>query len=199
MKRRRWDQLAAGVSLLLLGILAAGTWYLAMLSARNGAGGQVRTPPGEPDYFLEDAVFTRVGADGEPAYRIATERLLHFPEDGSSTWRLPVLISVDPRKPHVTVHADQGHSNADGSHTVLTGNVVLVRAAMDDEPEMTIRTEKVSIDSATGIARSDRAVRIERGHSVLTGTGMEFDNTARTLKVDADVVLTLQPAPGARR
>lgn len=199
MKRRRWDQLAAGVSLLLLGILAAGTWYLAMLSARNGADRQVRTPPGEPDYFLEDAVFTRVGADGEPVYRISTRRLLHFPDDGTSTWRQPVLISVDPQKPRVTVHADQGRSNADGSHTVLTGDVVLVRAAMDDEPEMTIRTEEVSIDSTTGIARSEKAVRIERGHSTLTGTGMEFDNTARTLKVDADVVLTMQPTRETQR
>lgn len=199
MKRRRQEQLAAGVSLLLLGILAAGTWYLALLSSRNGATPHGRTPPGEPDYFLDDAVFTRVGVDGEPVYRISAQRMLHFPQDGASTWRLPVLISVDPRKPRVTVRADQGRSNADGTRTVLTGNVVMVRAATRGKPEMTIHTQEASIDTTTGVARSRRAVRIERGLSVLTGTGMEFDNTARTLKVDADVVLTMQPAQGADR
>lgn len=198
MRRRSWDQLAAGISLLLLAGLAAGTWYLALVADRDEASSGARTPTGEPDYFLDEAVFTRINLHGDPVYRMSAEHLLHFPDDGSSVYRAPVLVGVDPSKPRVTVRADRGRSNADGSLTVLTGNVVLVREPTQDEPRMTIRTEKVTIHSETEIARSDQPVRIERGNSVLTGVGMEFDNAARSLKVDSRVSLTWQPPQTSR-
>lgn len=198
MRRRNWDQLAAGVSLLLLAGLAAGTWYLALQSQRDDARARARAPTGEPDYFLDDAVFTRIDVHGNPVYRISAVHLLHYPEDGASEYQSPVLVSVDPDRPRVTVRADRGRSNADGSQTVLTGDVVLVRAPLDDEPRMTIRTEQVTIYSDTQIARSDQPVRIERGTSVLTGVGMEFDNAARSLKVDSQVTFTWQRPPASR-
>ncbi len=198
MRRRSWEQLAAAVSLVLLAGLAAGTWYLALLADREETGAASRTPPGEPDYFLDDAVFTRINLDGEPVYRMSADHLLHFPDDGTSTYESPYLVSLDPDKPRVTVRAERGRSNADGTETLLTGNVVLVRAASEREPKMTIRTEKVTIYSDTEIARSDQPVRIERGASVLTGVGMEFDNAARSLKVDSQVTLTWQPPPPSR-
>jgi len=198
MRRRNWDQLAAGVSLLLLAALAAGTWYLALQSGRNDARGRPRAPAGEPDYFLDDAVFTRINVHGDPVYRISAEHLLHYPEDGTSVYQAPVLVSVDPAQPRVTVRAEQGRSNADGSQTVLTGNVVLVRAPTAKEPRMTIHTEKVTIYSDTQVAQSDQPVRIERGTSVLTGVGMEFDNAARSLKVDSQVTFTWQPPQTSR-
>ncbi len=198
LRRRSWDHLAAGISLVLLAGLAAGTWYLALISEREEARAGLRTPPGEPDYFLDDAVFTRINVAGDPVYRMSAEHLLHFPEDGTSVYRSPVLVSVDPARPRVTVRADQGRSNEDGSRTVLTGNVVLVRAPTENEPQMTIRTEEVTIYSETEIARSDLPVRIERGTSVLTGVGMEFDNATRSLKVDSQVELTWQPPQTSR-
>ncbi len=198
MRRRNWDQLAAGVSILLLVALALGTGYLALQAQRDDARTRVRTPTGEPDYFLDDALFTRIDVHGDPVYRISAEHLLHFPEDGTSLYRAPVLVSVDPAHPRVTVHADQGRSNADGSQTILTGDVVLVRAPTESEPQMTIRTEKVTIYSDTQIAQSDLPVRIERGTSVLTGVGMEFDNAARSLKVDSQVTFTWQPPQTSR-
>lgn len=200
MRRRSWDHLAAGISLVLLAGLAAGTGYLALVADRQDVRTSARTPPGEPDYFLDDAVFTRININGDPVYRMSAEHLLHFPEDGASVYRSPVLVSVDPAKPRVTVRADHGRSNADGTETVLTGNVVLVREPTEREPRMTIRTEKVTIylESDTEIARSDQPVRIERGDSVLTGVGMEFDNSARSLKVDSQVSLTWQPPQTSR-
>lgn len=198
MRRRSWENLAASVSVVLLAVLAAGTWYLALLSGRDAARAGARTPSGEPDYFLDDAVFTRIDIRGEPVYRISTEHLLHFPEDGTSVYESPLLVSLDPARPKVTVRAEQGHSNADGSQTILSGNVVLVRSPTNDEPQMTIHTEKVTVFSDTGIARSDQPVRIERGTSVLTGVGMEFDNAAHSLKVDSQVRFTWRPPQTSR-
>ncbi|MCL4184275.1 MAG: LPS export ABC transporter periplasmic protein LptC, partial [Burkholderiaceae bacterium] len=185
--------LAAALSVTLLLALAAGTYYLAQVSLRGAATDVGRAVVHEPDYFVEDALFTRINARGEPAFRISAERMLHFPDDQSTTYEMPVLVSLDPSRPPVTIRADQGRSSAGGEETLLQGNVVLVRAQTQAEPAMTIRTESVTVYSETEIARTDLPVRIERGESVLTGVGMEFNNAARSLKVDSRVQLTWQP------
>jgi lipopolysaccharide export system protein LptC len=193
MKPRLYDRLAAALSVTLLLALAAGTYYLAQVSLRGAATDVGRAVTHEPDYFVEGVVFTRINAQGAPAFRISAERMLHFPDDQSTTYDMPVLVSLDPARPRVTIRADRGRSNEGGEETLLQGNVVMVRAQTQDEPTMTIRTESATIHSKTEIARTDLPVRIERGQSVLTGVGMEFNNAARSLKVDSRVHLTWQP------
>ncbi|MCC7059595.1 MAG: LPS export ABC transporter periplasmic protein LptC [Burkholderiaceae bacterium] len=194
MKTRTYDRLAAVLSLALLLTLAAGTYYLAQISMHAGA--SPRAPaPGKPDYFIDGAVFTRINLQGAPVFRMSAQHMLHVPADDSTSYRQPEMVSLDPEQPRLTLRADSGQSSADGVETLLTGNVVMVRAATDDEPPMTIHTERVTIFSDTEIARTDLPVRIERGTSVLTGVGMEFNNAARSLRVDSRVHLTWPPPP----
>jgi len=190
---RIYDRIAAALSMVLLLALAAGSYYLAQSSLRDTGTAATRGPTHEPDYFVEDVVFTRINASGEPVFRMSAQRMLHYPDDQSSAYDRPVLVSLDPAKPRVSLRADQGSSSAEGEETTLTGNVVLVRSETATEPAMTIRTERVTVYSETEIARTDLPVRIERGTSVLTGIGMEFNNAARSLKVDSRVQLTWQP------
>ena len=198
MKPRLHDRLAAGLSVALLLTLAAGTYYLAQTSLRDAGPAVARAPSHEPDYFVEDAVFTRINVHGDPVFRVSAERLLHYPDDESSAYEKPVFVSLDPQRPKLSLRADHGRSSADGEETLLTGNVVMVRSESATEPAMTIRTERVTIFSQTEIARTDAPVRIERGDSVLTGVGMEFNNAARSLRVDARVQLTWPPPPPPR-
>jgi lipopolysaccharide export system protein LptC len=51
---------------------------------------------------------------------------------------------------------------------------------------MQIRTEFARVFSDREVAITDRPVVVTRGQSTLTGTGMEFNNRARTLRVDAE-------------
>ncbi len=198
MTPRFYDRLAAGLSMTLLLGLAAGTYFLAQISLRDATPVSARPVAHEPDYFVEDLVFTRINAKGAPAFRVSATRMLHYPDDQSSTFESPVLVSLDPDNPRITLRADRGRTTAEGEETVLTGNVVMVRAAAASEPEMTIRTESATVFSETEIARTDLPVRIERGDSVLTGIGMEFNNAARSLRVDSRVKLTWQPPPPTR-
>lgn len=198
MTPRVYDRLAAGMSLALLLTLAAGTYFLAQMSLRETGPAVARDVAHEPDYFVEDLVFTRINTRGEPVFRVSAERMLHYPDDQSSTFDRPVMVSLDPANPRVTLRADRGRTSAEGEETVLSGNVVMVRDASASEPAMTIRTESATIYSETEIARTDQPVRIERGASVLTGVGMEFNNAARSLRVDSRVQLTWQPPPPTR-
>lgn len=198
MTPRIYDRLAAALSVVLLLALAAGTYFLAQISLRDTLPAIARAPAHEPDYFVEDVVFTRINARGEPVFRVSADRLLHYPDDQSNVYDKPLLVSLDPEKPRIDLRADQGRSSADGEETLLTGNVVMIRAESATDPVMTIRTESVTLYNESEIARTDRPVRIERGASVLTGVGMEFNNAARSLRVDSRVQLTWHPPPPSR-
>jgi len=195
---RAWDRFAALLSLLLLAVLAGGSYYLAEMSRRLATGPAPAELRHEPDYFVERLVFTRVNAEGDPAFRLSAERMVHYPDDRSTEYRNPEVVSLDPAKPLLRLVGDTGTSSADGVETHLRGNVVMTRAAGGGDPAMTVRTDHVVIYSDTEIARTDRPVVIERGGSTLTGVGMEFDNSARSLTVDSRVRGTWQPAPKTR-
>lgn len=69
MTPRVYDRLAAGVSVALLLILAAGTYFLAQFSLRDTGPAVARALTHDPDYFVEDLVFTRINTQGDPVFR----------------------------------------------------------------------------------------------------------------------------------
>jgi lipopolysaccharide export system protein LptC len=198
MKRRYEDRLAAAASLLLLLVLAAGSYYLAEMSRRFASAPGSTEPRHEPDYFVEDLVLTRVNAQGDPAFRLSAQRMVHYPDDDSTAYERPVLVSLDPARPPLRLVANTGTSTADGVETRLHGDVVMTREEAPGEPPMTVRTDYVVLYSLTEIAKTDRPVEIDYGSSILTGVGMEFDNAARSLTVDSQVRGTWQLAPKTR-
>ena len=187
MRKRHYDQLAAAVSIVLLAGLGGSSYYLAELSERFPRGTGERKVTHEPDYFVERFSLTRVNERGEPTFRMSAQRLVHFPDDDTSEFARPVLISLDPAKPRLTVTADRGTAGSKGQETHLYDNVVLTRAAEGDKPPLRITTDYVLLLPEQDIARTDRAVRIAYGDSVLTGVGMQFNNAARTLDVQSRV------------
>ena len=187
MNARLRERMAASLSVVLLLALAASTYYLAQWSHRLAAPSTGLRVGHEPDSFAEDVVLTRLNQQGGPVFRLAALRVLHYRDDGASSFVQPFIVSLDPAQPEVIIRADRGESDAQGRTTILEGGVRLDRAASSDAPAVTILTEYAVLDAEEEIARTDRPVTIVREHSVLTGIGMQFNNPGRTLQVDADV------------
>lgn len=187
MSPRAWDRMAATMSLLLLVVLAGVTWYLAHVASGGDLGGPSRAAVHEPDYFVERFALTRLNARGEPVYRMSADRMEHFPDDDSSEFVHPHLVSLDPAKPLVTVRAQRGRATSEGIETHLYDDVRLTRAPFDDNPKLTIESDYVLLLSEEDIARTDRPVKITSGASTLTGVGMEFNNGLRRLDVQSQV------------
>ncbi len=180
---RLYDQMAAIISLVLLGILAMMTYYLAEFAGRDENSPRQRKLTHEPDYYVEHFALTRLDAQGRPSFTLTAERLIHFPDDDTTEYSQPRLVSLDPDKPKITLTADRGNSSSDGVETHLHDNVVLTRAATESNDPLRITTEYILLLSEDDIARTDRFVRIVNGPSVLTGIGMEFNNASRHLEL----------------
>ena len=182
-RQRRRDQLAAALSVGLLVVLAGFSYYLAELSDRFPRFGAEGKPRHEPDYFVEGFALTKLNDRGEPTFRMSGERLVHFPDDDSTEFTRPTLISLDPAKPRITLSANRGRTSGKGEQTHLHDRVVLTRAGDPGKPPLRLTTDYLLLLADRDIARTDQRVRIEYGDSVLTGVGMEFDNAARSLEL----------------
>jgi lipopolysaccharide export system protein LptC len=186
LNARLYDRLAAAISVGLLVTLAAATYYLAQVAQRFALPNESRVAPDVADAFGEKVLVLRLNDRGEPAFRMTAERMEHFRPSDTTRYSSPTMISLDPTQPRITVTARQGQSVRESQETVLEGNVRLDRPATATEPAMRITTEFARVFTDREVAVTDHPVVITRGQSTLTGTGMEFNNRDRTLRIDSE-------------
>ncbi len=186
MTARLYDRLAAAISVGLLLVLAAATYYLAQVAERFTLPHDVRIAPDVADAFGEKVLVLRLNERGEPAFRMTAERMEHFRPSDTTRYTSPTMVSLDPLQPRITVTARQGQSVRESQETVLEGNVRLDRPPTATEPAMRITTEFARVFTDREVAVTDHPVVITRGQSTLTGTGMEFNNRDRTLRIDSE-------------
>jgi lipopolysaccharide export system protein LptC len=189
----RQDRISAAVSISLALTLAAGSFYLAHLADRLSGGPPGRVSGDQPDAYAEGVMLNRTGKSGEAAFLLTARRLEYFRGDDSTLLHEPVLTSLDTSQPKVILSARSGRASSGGGEVVLSGEVRLIREAGQGQPEMTIDTERAVVLPDSEIARTDLPVEIRRGTDRLTGTGMEFNNAARTLRVDSQVRASFNP------
>ncbi|MBU6188252.1 MAG: LPS export ABC transporter periplasmic protein LptC [Betaproteobacteria bacterium] len=186
MNPRFYDRLAAAVSIGLLLTLAAGSYYLSEIAQRFVMPGLVQDTADIADAFGENVLLLRLNDRGEPAFRMSADRMEHFRRSDTTRYTRPTMVSLDPAQPRVTVTALRGQSVRESQETILEGSVQLDRPGTAIDPPMQIRTEFARVFSDREVAITDRPVVVTRGQSTLTGTGMEFNNRARTLRVDSE-------------
>jgi len=191
----RQDRISAVVSVTLALALAAGSFYLAQVADRLGEGPAGRVSGDQPDAYAEGVLLNRTGKTGEAAFLLTARRIDYFQGDDSTLLHEPVLTSLETSQPRVVLRARSGRSSARGGEVLLTGEVRLVREAGEGQPEMIIETDQATVLPDSEIARTDQPVVVRRGEDRLTGTGMEFNNVERSLRMDSQVRASFTPGP----
>lgn len=110
---------------------------------------------------------------GQPARTLTASELRHFADDKSTELVAPRLLVHRQARPPWQVDAELGWMSPNGKEIVLSGNVVLVRAADADQGPLTLRTTRLRYLPHEDYAETDEKVTVDTDFDHVEATGMQ--------------------------
>jgi lipopolysaccharide export system protein LptC len=165
--------------LLMLALAALTFWLERVVREEEGVHPSLRRH--DPDYLVEKLAVTRFGADGAAESTLAAAKMIHYPDDDTTELVAPRVVQTKPNEPRITVTAERGALSQDGEEVFLYDDVLLVREAEAQRPEMRMRTSFLHVIRPRSIVRTDRDVVISEEGRTLSGRGMEYHNESGQL------------------
>jgi len=143
--------------------------------------------PDGTGYYLRDALVREYGADGavrlEVAARAATQQL------ATGAIRLEAVsvnyFALPGQRWRLT--ADGGLAQPDMNTVDLEGNVVMTGGKQALSEPAVVRTDRLTLDTAAKLARTEAPVTLGFGRHQLAATGMRADLMAETLRLESGV------------
>jgi len=195
-RSRAWlDRLIAWSPIFLLGAFTALTYWL-NAQVQPGTGPFDGSGRHDTDLYIEDFQAVSLDPQGRVRQSITAKVARHYPDDDSTEFESPLITFSDPGTPPVTITADRGMITGDQKNAYFMGNVKGIRAAAPDARDkgpVTVTSEYLHVLPKEDKIETDKAVTITDPRGIISGTGMEFDNKAKTFKFKSRVSGQLQP------
>lgn len=197
---RLWDRAQSALPVVLMGLLAALTWWL-VKNTPVPADASDRPPPRhEPDYTMSGFAVQRYSPDGAMLSRVEGDTLRHYPDDGTVEIDGVRLRSIDERGLVVHGQARQALSNADGSQVRLIGGARVVREPAPGHPagdRLEFRGEFIEVDAHAERIRSHKPVTLLSGRGEVHASTLDYHHLDRIAQLGGRVTGVFLP-PGAR-
>lgn len=175
--------LSSYLPLILMALLALGTWWLVKNTPLFEPRGPAAAPRHEPDYSMTQFSVQRFYPGGELRARIEGVELRHYP-DTDTTEIDNVKMRGIAANGRVTVStARRAVTNSDISQVQLIGGAHVVSEATPTDPAAEFRGEFLDVYVTTERVRSHLPVIVTRGRDELRADGMEYDNLAQDLRL----------------
>ena len=199
---RTWDRISLYVPVLLMGVLALGTYWLARNTPVFAPAEAKRSATHDPDYFMRGFSVKSFDAAGRLKSELLGKEARHYPDTDTLEIDQPRIRSFNERGALTTATANKAVTNADGSQVQLVGNAIVTREAGQDAkgqptPRMEIRSEFLQAWLDKERLKTDRPVTITRGDDRFDADNLDYDNLERVLDLRGRVrgVIAAQP-PG---
>lgn len=194
-----WDQVSIYLPIILMGLMALGTYWLARNTPMFSLPEPARPARHEPDYYMRGFSVKTFDVTGRLKSEVIGVEARHFPDTDT--------LEID--KPRIHAYGDRGEltdatailavSNADGSEVQLIGDAVVTRQATkapdgSSTPRLEFRGEFLHAFMNTEQVKSHKPVTLIRGGDKFTADSMDFDNVSRVVGLHGRVRGTLAPA-----
>jgi lipopolysaccharide export system protein LptC len=197
---RAWDRISIYLPVILMGLLALGTYWLARNTPSFSQPGVQQPATHEPDYFLRGFSVKSFEPTGRLRSEIRGVEARHYPDTDTMEIDQPRIRSYNERGALTVATAKRGISNADGSEVQLIGDAVVTRegagANGKPQPRMEIRGEFLHAFTEEERVKSHLPVTIRRGDDVFHANSLDYDNLERVLEMRGRVRGILQPGGG---
>lgn len=190
--RDAWERLSIYLPLVLMVLLALGTYWLVRNAPTLAQPAVARPVNHEPDYFLRNFSVKTFDASGRLRSDIRGEQAWHYPDTDTLEIANANIRSLNEQG-HVTVStAKRALSNADGSEVQLFGDAVVVRESVKGAdgrmlPRLELRSEFLHAYTNVERVRSHLPVELLRNGDRFTADRMDYDNLDRLLQLDGRV------------
>ena len=180
---RLLDLVSAYLPLVLMAVLAAGTWWLVRNAPKVEGPRPAAAARHEPDYVMSRFVVQRFAADGSLRTQLEGDTLRHYPDNDTLEIDAARIRSIAEDGTVTLASARRALSNGDGSEVQLIGDARVVRPATAKQEAVEFRSEFLHAFRNIEQVRSDLPVVVTQGSSVVHAEGMVYDNLARVVNL----------------
>jgi lipopolysaccharide export system protein LptC len=186
------DALSSYLPLLLMTMLALGSWWLVKNSPRGPAVPTEASVSAEPDYTMERFAIERFDATGRLKLRIEGQTLRHLPASDRVEIQDARIRALAQDGRVTLAQAHRVLANGDGSEVQLIGQAE-VRSEFRSGQLLTVRGEYLQAAFVTERVFSDRPVIVTLGGNEIRAAGLAYDNVTQKLDLTGPMRAELAP------
>jgi lipopolysaccharide export system protein LptC len=199
--RKLIGSLTLYLPIVLMGVLALGSWWLARNTPVAVAAAPQQVQRQEPDYFLTQFSVKSFDPQGQLMSEVWGQKARHFP--ATDILEIDAARFRSLRSARVTNgQGDRAYSNGDGSEVQLVGNAVVVREAERsaegrDLPRMEFKGDFLHAFLRTEEVKSHKPVTMQRGADQFSGDAMVYNKIDGIVQLDGRVRVRLESKASA--
>ena len=184
---------SAYLPLLLMAVLALGTWWLVKNTRVPGNATAASAPRHEPDYAMVNFTVQRFLPTGGMRLQVEGDALRHYPDTDTLEIDKARVRAWAPDGRMTLANADRAQSNGDATEVQLRGGAHVTRQALAGEDVIEFKGEFLHAFFKTERVLSHLPVTVTRGRSVINADGLEYDNVKGLLQLKGRVRATFSP------
>ena len=193
------DKASMYLPVLIMGLLALGTWWLVRNAPKPIAVDTEKVLQHDPDYFLKDFVIKNFEASGRLKSRLRGTAGEHFPDTDTLEIDDARMLSFTPDGRKTIGSSNRALSNGDGSEIQMFGQAVITREPMAASanqralPAMQLESEFLHIWPNEERVSTNKPVVMTRGSDKFTGDSMQYHHLDQILQMQGRVKGVIEP------
>ncbi len=197
LRLRARELLGGYLPLVLMALLALGTWWLVKNTPRPAAGDDSAAVRSDPDYEMRDFAITRFAPDGRATVRLEGAWLRHYPDTDRIEIERARFHATAPDGRVTQAQAERALANGDASEWQLSGGARVV-AQMRSGAPLELDSEFLHVFVRTERIRSHLPVRGRQGPDEIHAGGIDVDNLAQRMQLNPPVRSIFSPRAASR-
>jgi len=189
---------SAYLPLLLMALLALGTWWLVKNTPSLSDTLEHAVLRHEPDYEMHQFTVQRFKRDGLLRAQVEGDVLRHYPDTDTLEIDNVRLRATGPDGRVTLATARHAIANGAGTEVQLLGGAEVTREAVGNEDAVNFRGEFLHVFLDTERVRSHLPVTVVKGGTRVTADSMDYSNPERLIQFGGRMHGSFEPPPGKK-